>query len=105
MHVISRKRLREFWEKNPEAKADLEDWYRTANKAHWLNLTQVRQTYRHADAVGTCTVFNIRQNRYRLITKIEYRIQRIYIKSVLTHAEYDREEWKRGCTGQKTQSP
>jgi Uncharacterized protein conserved in bacteria len=42
----------------------------------------------------TYTVFNICGNRFRLITKIEYRYQTIYIKRVLTHAEYDREEWK-----------
>ncbi len=97
MRVISRKRLKEFWEQNPDAKSDLEAWYRVAKKATWQNIAEVRQVYRHADAVGNCTVFNIRQNRFRLVTKIEYRIQRIYIKFVLTHVEYDREEWKRGC--------
>lgn len=99
MHVISKKRLREFWEKNPDAEADLQQWFKTASKATWHNVAEVRQTYRHADAVGRCTVFNIRQNRFRLITKIEYGIQRIYVKAVLTHAEYDRGEWKHGCRG------
>lgn len=97
MHVISRKRLREFWVKHPDSKAELDAWFKAAKKAGWRDITDVRQSYRHADAVGTCTVFNIRQNRYRLITKIEYRIQRVYIKQVLTHAEYDRGEWKHGC--------
>ncbi len=104
MHVVSKKRLKEFWEKNPDAKTDLEDWYKTASKARWQNIAEVRQTYRHADAAGTCTVFNIRQNRFRLITKIEYRIQHIYIKYVLTHAEYSRGEWKNDCSGKKSQS-
>lgn len=103
MRVISKKRLREFWEANPDAKAELEAWYKTASKAAWQNIAEVRHTYRHADAVGTCTVFNVRQNRFRLITKIEYRIQCVYVKYVLTHAEYDRGEWKKhGCSGKKT---
>jgi mRNA interferase HigB len=97
VHVISRKHLKEFWGKRPDSKAELEAWFKTASKASWQDITDVRKSYRHADALGMCTVFNIRQNRFRLITKIEYRIQRIYIKSVLTHAEYDREEWKGGC--------
>lgn len=97
MHVISKKRLKEFWDANPDAQAELEDWFRTAKRADWQNISEVRQTYRHADAVGRCTVFNIRQNRFRLVTKIEYRIQRLYIKAVLTHAEYDRGGWKRDC--------
>jgi mRNA interferase HigB len=104
MHIISRKRLKEFWDANHDAKVELEHWFRMAKRAKWQNITEVRQTYRHADAVGTCTLFNIRQNRFRLVTKIEYRIQRIYIKQVLTHAQYDREEWKDGCTNKRDQS-
>lgn len=99
MRIISKKRLRDFRETNPDAKTELEVWYKTARHASWQNIMEVRQTYRHADAVGRCTVFNVRQNRLRLIAKIEYRIQRIYIKSVLTHAEYERGEWKNGCRG------
>lgn len=97
VHVISKRRLREFWEQNADSKVELDAWFKAARRAEWQNITEVRQTYRSADAVGTCTVFNIRRNRFRLIAKIEYRIGRIYIKAVLTHAEYDRGEWKHGC--------
>lgn len=51
--------------------------------------------YRSADAVGRWTVFNIRGNTYRLIVTIHYNRQKIYIRHVLTHAEYDRGDWKR----------
>jgi mRNA interferase HigB len=84
-------------EKHPDSKTELDAWFKAATRASWRDITDVRKSYRHADAVGTCTVFNVRQNRFRLITKIECRIQRIYIKSVLTYAVYDREEWKGGC--------
>jgi mRNA interferase HigB len=104
MHIISRKRLKEFWEGYPDAKVTLESWFKTAKKAKWQNITEVRQTYSHADAVGTCTVFNIGGTKYRLITKIEYRFQSIYIKQALTHAEYDQEEWKYGCGSKRDKS-
>ena len=52
-------------------------------------------TYPHADFVDPFTVFNIKGNTYRLIVKIEYRFARIYIKYFLTHAEYDKGEWKK----------
>lgn len=97
MHVISRKRLREFWERHPEAREELEAWFRTARRAEWRNIVEVREVYPHADAVGTCTVFNVRGNHFRLIAKVQYRIQRVYVKHVLTHAEYDRERWKNDC--------
>jgi mRNA interferase HigB len=54
----------------------------------------VRKTYAHADFVEPYTVFNIKGNTYRLITVISYRYQRIFIKYVLTHAEYDKDKWK-----------
>jgi mRNA interferase HigB len=63
----------------------------------WKNIMEVRETFPHADAVGACTVFNIKGNDCRLITKIDYQTQTIYIKKVLTHAEYDKEKWKKDC--------
>jgi len=57
-------------------------------------LSDVRQTFCHADLVGDKTVFNIKGNDYRLITVIRYDLGIIYIKDLLTHAEYDKGKWK-----------
>jgi mRNA-degrading endonuclease HigB of HigAB toxin-antitoxin module len=59
----------------------------------WHNLMDVRKVYPSADRVGPYTVFNIKGNVYRLIVKIEYRWQMIFVKHLLTHAEYERKEW------------
>ena len=40
-------------------------------------------------------VFNIGGNKYRLITAIHFNRQKVYIRHVLTHEEYDRGAWKR----------
>ena len=94
MRVISRRRLREFWIRHPDAESALRAWFAIASKAHWGRLLDVQQTYRDAEAVGELTVFDIKGNRYRLIAKVEYRLQIIFIRSVMTHAEYDRGNWK-----------
>jgi mRNA interferase HigB len=94
MHVISRKILREFCDLHADACEALYDWYRVADKANWQNLLEVQQIYPQAEAVGNFTVFNIKGNRYRLIVDLIYTSQRIYIKYVLTHAEYDKDDWK-----------
>lgn len=94
MRIISRRRLLKFCENHPDAATALNNWYRTAKSAEWQSLADVRQVDPSADAVGNFTVFNIRDNNYRLIVDIIYVNQRIYIKYVLTHAEYDKEEWK-----------
>jgi mRNA interferase HigB len=97
VRVISKRRLREFWEKHPDSQAPLEEWYKLTRKANWRNLAEARATFRHADPVGTCTIFNIKGNDYRLIAKIDYAYQKVFIKYILTHPEYDKGKWKGVC--------
>ena len=97
MNVIGLELLDGFASLHPDVKSQLNNWYKVARRAAWKNIIEVRQTYPYADAVGTCTVFNIKGNHYRLITRIDYRAQTIFIKDVLTHAEYNKEKWKKGC--------
>lgn len=98
MHVISRKRLIEFWNKFPEAEEPLDVWYHVVKKARWQSLAEARQSYSHADPYKECTIFNIGGNKFRLITKIYYEDQTVLIRFVLTHAEYDKEKWKDDCS-------
>jgi len=98
LHVISRKKLVEAGRKYRDAVMPLDAWYRTAKGAKWRNLEEVRRTYAHADGVPagdrTYTVFNVAGNRYRLITEIYYEDQTILLRHVLSHADYEREDWK-----------
>ena len=94
MHVISRKKLKEAATRHRDLDAPLDVWFRIAKKASWQNLADVRKTFASADSADRWTVFNIKGNRYRLITEVNYRFLRIYIRHVLTHAAYNREEWK-----------
>lgn len=52
-------------------------------------------TFPATDMVGDLAIFNIRGNKYRLIARMVFRYQRIYIKEFLTHAEYSKEGWKK----------
>jgi mRNA interferase HigB len=51
--------------------------------------------------VGSCLVFNIRGNKYRLICGVCYANQwakrTLFVKHFLTHAEYDKATWRRDC--------
>lgn len=95
VHVISRKKLKEAALRQSELEPALDAWFRIAKKAQWQNLADVRKTFSSADLVEKWTVFNVKGNKYRLITEINYRFRRIYIRHVLTHAQYDQEKWKR----------
>jgi mRNA interferase HigB len=90
MRVVSEKRLREFWEKHPEAKEVMKAWYRTAKNCSAKSLNELKQTFSSADYVaGKYTVFDVGGNNYRIIASIHHNIQIIYIRDVLTHREYD----------------
>lgn len=99
MNVITRKRLRDFAAKHSDAAPALESWYRTARKAKWRNLQEVRVIYPHADLATVAsgnkvTIFNIAGNKYRMVAAIHYKAQRLYVLRILTHAEYSKDAWK-----------
>ncbi|WP_373541527.1 type II toxin-antitoxin system HigB family toxin [Chamaesiphon sp.] len=94
MHIISRKRLVLFALTHADSEVALDTWDRTAKSAEWQNLVELREAYPSADLVDIYTVFNIKGNHYRLIAEINYRIGTIFVRNILTHAEYDKEQWK-----------
>jgi mRNA interferase HigB len=94
MRIISKKQLRAFWKEHPRAQVALEVWYKVARKAEWEKFADVRETFGSADQVGKFTVFNIGGNKYRLIAVIHFNRGIVYVRLVLTHAEYDKGNWK-----------
>ena len=94
MHIITVTRLRTFSKKYPDAKSSSEGWYKVTRLAQWQNFAEVRQTFNSASQVGQFTVFNIGGNKYRLVTYIDYSFKKVFIRHVLTHAEYDTGQWK-----------
>lgn len=105
MHVVTRKHLAEAEVRYPDAAREIRAWYRIAIEARWRNFPEVRQVFKDADNVDGYVIFNIRQNRYRLVTMIHYSREKegrttqghIYIRSVLTHRQYDnRANWDKG---------
>ena len=98
MHIISKRPLREFWARIPEAEQPLKEWWSNVSKAIWANPADVKSTYNTVDIYKACVIFDIGGNKYRLIAKIEFAIQTVFVKHVLTHKEYDRGNWKNDCT-------
>lgn len=94
MRIIKRGALMQFWERHPDAKASLESWYAVVPRATSRTPAEMKQVYGNADLVGRRTVFNIAGNKYRLIARVNYRTQRVFVLYLLTHAEYDRGAWK-----------
>ena len=101
MRVISKSRLRAFWElsKHRDSEGPLRAWHtHVSNRSvAWRQWSDVKATFRTASHVGNCIVFNIGGNRYRLATRIFYVSQKVFVLRVMTHAEYDDGTWKYEC--------
>ena len=91
MRIISRRTLREFWAKHPDAEQPLQAWYANAKHADWKTPSDVKATYQNASIVANNrVVFNIKGNTYRLVTAINYQYGIIYIRFVGTHQTYNK---------------
>ncbi len=93
MHIISHRKLKEFYETpgREDSKVALERWYNATLSADWHNLSEIKDDFPTTDYVGNQHyVFDIRGNKYRLVVVIKFTIGRIFIRFVGTHAEYDK---------------
>jgi mRNA interferase HigB len=101
VRVIAKSRLRAFWQSRKHdaetAERDLSTWYKIASKAEWAHFAALKQTFGSADQVGNCVVFDVGNNRYRLIGRVIYAKRRLYVLKVMDHAEYDRVPWAEDC--------
>src|SRR5258708_33856145 len=100
MRVISKKRLMDFWEILPAARATLEQWYKVVRGAKWVHFAELRKTFNHADVATTdkghpVVIFDVGGNKYRLIASLHYDRNICYVLRVLTHKQYDANQWKK----------
>jgi mRNA interferase HigB len=91
MRIISFAQLKAFFTKHADAKTAMEDWNQQTKKAQWKDFADVKKTFNSVDAVGNNRyVFNVKGNNYRIVALILFKIKRLYIRWVGTHAEYDK---------------
>jgi len=91
MHIVSRKRIIEYFTIHAGSKTALEEWYHKVAKAEWHNLNKLKVDFPTSDYVGNKrVVFNIKGNDYRLIAIVICISQKVYIRWIGTHAEYDK---------------
>jgi mRNA interferase HigB len=101
MRVISRSRLKAFWEMPVHAGSDgpLKAWYAHVSnrRTEWHSWGDLKAEFGTASSVGNCVVFNIGGNKYRLATRVLYPSQKVFVLKVMTHKEYDEDKWKQEC--------
>src|SRR5260364_278899 len=95
MHVIAMPLQIDFSPNRPDAKYPMQAWFRLMTRQTFADFNELRVTFPTADYVAGVTVFNMGGNKYRLIAAIDYNRHKVFIRTVLTHPEYDQGHWKR----------
>lgn len=91
MRIIAKKILRDFWGLHKDTEQQLQFWHQEASSSNWKNPNEIKRDFPSASILSeNRVVFNIRGNAYRLIVKINYRYQMIWIRFIGTHAQYDK---------------
>lgn len=91
MHVISGLQLIRFWQKHPDSETAIRIWFKKIERGKWKSFSELKQDFPTADYVGNNRiVFNIKGNNYRIIVLVFFTGQKMFIRFVGTHSEYDR---------------
>jgi len=94
MHIISHTKVIEAQKDNPDCSIALDQWYRLTKRSNWKNYSELKSCFPATDKVGDKFIFDIAGNKLRLIAAIHFNTQRIFIRSVLTHKDYDKGDCK-----------
>lgn len=90
MRIISINRINEFSAIHTNAKVALLEWYEKTKQSEWRNFSDIKKTFNSVDGVGNNRfVFNIRGNKYRLVAIIIFASQKVYIRFIGSHSEYN----------------
>ena len=96
MHVISRKKLKTFWEQHTDSRKPLEVWFKIIRTGRYQTFNELKRAFPKADKVGDRVVFDIGGNKYRLVAVIHFNRFKVYVRDVLTHQQDDKGDWKHG---------
>ena len=94
MHIITQKRIWDAKKKYPESANALDGWYRVIKRNQFNSFSQLKKSFNSVDKVKDFYVFDLGSNKLRLIANIHFQRQKVYIRHILTHKEYDKDAWK-----------
>jgi len=94
MHIITQKRIWDAKKKYPESASALDSWYRVIKKNQFNSFSHLKKSFNSVDKLKDFYVFDLGGNKLRLIANIHFQRQKIYIRHILTHKEYDKDAWK-----------
>jgi mRNA interferase HigB len=92
VRIISRRVLRDFWQAgHRDAEQPLRAWFAEVSRASWKSMVEMKRRYPNASVIDAeRVVFNIGGNKFRLVVKVWFPGQAVWIKFLGSHRQYDR---------------
>lgn len=90
MRLISNKALRDFTSRHSAAGQPLQAWRKLIERNEFRHFADLKRVFNSVDKVGDYHVFDIAGNHYRLVATIHFNTQKLYVRAVMTHGEYDK---------------
>lgn len=92
MRVFNLGTLKAFWERVPNTETALREWYKTMRRGHFTRPADVSEQVRQVSVIdGNYLLFKrISANRIRLLVRVDWRGQAMYVVFLGTHSEYDK---------------
>ena len=94
MHVSTKKRITEARKLHFECASALSAWLRIIENNEFKSFSDLKATFNSIDKFGNLYIFDICGNKLRLIAIIHFNRQKLYIRHILTHKEYDKGKWR-----------
>ena len=90
MKVIGLKALDKFKKKHGDCRKQIDEWIKDVSTSDWKSFNDIKKNYPHASILNNNTViFNIKGNKYRLVTVVVIVAERVFIEWIGTHEEYN----------------
>jgi mRNA interferase HigB len=86
-------RVAKFARKHAAARKPLARFLAIVRQATWRHFPEVMQSFAATDYVPATQllIFDIGGNRYRLIARVDFELQTMLVRAVMTHEQYNRE--------------
>jgi mRNA interferase HigB len=93
MHIISKRPFGNAAKDHPNQKQALDDLYRALRRSSFSSPDEMRQLFPSLDNFkykDKWWVLDVGGNHLRVIVFIQFVLNRMYVKHITTHAEYDK---------------
>ena len=94
MHILTKGRITQAIKEFPHAESALKSWYSIMKNNQPHNFSELKILFPAVDKVGKFHVFDIGGNKIRLISMVKFQGKKVYIRHILSHKEYDKNQWK-----------